>query len=124
MKYLPALMGFDPMMQVIHEDDVVEAIILSLEKGARGVFNITGPTEIPQSTLRRLARKPTVPIPHVFADSILKFLWKWKLTSFQQGEIEHAKYICMVDGARARDVLGFRAQKSIEDCIESVLSLS
>ena len=124
LKNLPFLMGFNPMMQVIHEDDVVEAILLSLKDGIRGVFNISGPTEVPQSTLRSLTGKPSLPIPHILADSILKFLWKWKLTSYQKGEIDHAKYICMVDGSRARDILGFRPQKSIEDCIKTVLAKS
>ncbi|MEZ4335331.1 MAG: NAD-dependent epimerase/dehydratase family protein [Sandaracinaceae bacterium] len=36
------LMGFDPMVQVIHERDVVEAILLALQPGVRGIFNLRG----------------------------------------------------------------------------------
>ena len=37
------VMGFDPMMQVVHEKDVVRAIQLALRPGVRGIYNIRGP---------------------------------------------------------------------------------
>jgi UDP-glucose 4-epimerase len=40
---IPTVMGFDPMMQFIHEEDLSEAIALALEHGLQGVFNVTGP---------------------------------------------------------------------------------
>ncbi|MEN8159105.1 MAG: NAD-dependent epimerase/dehydratase family protein, partial [Myxococcota bacterium] len=43
----PAVMGFDPLMQFIHEQDVVEAIALTLEQGLQGVFNVVGPGQVP-----------------------------------------------------------------------------
>ena len=46
-------MGFDPMMQFIHEEDLSEAIALALEHGLQGVFNVTGPGEVPLHTAIR-----------------------------------------------------------------------
>jgi UDP-glucose 4-epimerase len=39
---VPTVMGFDPMMQFIHEEDVSEAIALTLQHGLQGVFNVVG----------------------------------------------------------------------------------
>ena len=36
---VPTLLGFDPMVQVIHESDVVRAIRLALNGGVRGIFS-------------------------------------------------------------------------------------
>ena len=50
---VPTVMGFDPMMQFIHEEDVSEAIALALEHGLQGVFNVAGPGEVPLHTAIR-----------------------------------------------------------------------
>ena len=41
------------MVQVIHELDVVEAIVRALTPGVRGIFNVVGPGEVPLSTILR-----------------------------------------------------------------------
>ena len=48
---IPTLMGFDPMVQVIHQDDVVSAIEKALRPGVRGIFNLAGPQPLPLSRL-------------------------------------------------------------------------
>src|SRR6185436_8893564 len=37
---VPTLMGFDPMMQAVHQEDVVSAIARALEPGVRGLYNL------------------------------------------------------------------------------------
>ena len=51
--WVPTLLGFDPMVQVIHEDDVVDAIVRALTPGVRGIFNVAGPGEVPLSPILR-----------------------------------------------------------------------
>ena len=41
------MMGFDPMMQFIHEEDVARVLLLTLERAARGVYNVVGPGAVP-----------------------------------------------------------------------------
>jgi UDP-glucose 4-epimerase len=117
---VPTLLGFDPMVQVIHEDDVVEAILCALKPGARGIFNVTGPGEVPLSTILRELDKPTMPIPHPLARPMLTALWRGKLTSFPVPELDHIRYVCMVDGARARDQIGYRPRHTLKETIRAV----
>ena len=51
----PTVLGFDPLMQFIHEQDVVEAIAVALEHGLQGVFNVVGPGQVPLHTAIREA---------------------------------------------------------------------
>jgi UDP-glucose 4-epimerase len=41
-----ALAGFDPMVQLIHMEDVARALVAALTPGFKGVFNVVGPGEV------------------------------------------------------------------------------
>ncbi len=57
----PTLLGFDPQMQVVHEDDVVEAVCHAVCREAPGVFNIAAEGVLPLSKLMALAGKLIAP---------------------------------------------------------------
>ncbi|HZS40430.1 MAG TPA: SDR family oxidoreductase [Polyangia bacterium] len=118
--YVPTLLGFDPMVQVIHEDDVVDAICCALKPGTRGIFNVVGPGEVPLSTILQELGRKTIPVPHPLAMPLLTALWRGKLTSFPVPELDHIRYVCMVDGTRARETLGFRPKHSLKETIRAV----
>ncbi len=109
------LAGFDPMIQVIHELDLARAIEAALQPNVEGVFNVAGCDPAPLSHLVTLAGGEPWVVPHPLAGPILRRLWRYRLTSFPAPELDHLRYVCMVDGGRARDVLGFRAQHGLED---------
>ncbi len=120
---VPTLLGFDPMVQVIHELDVVEAIACALRPGVRGIFNVTGPGELPLSAILRELERPVLPFPHPLARPLLSALWRLGATSFPVPELDFIRYVCMVDGARARDELGFHPRYSLKETIRAVLPL-
>src|SRR5205823_249378 len=97
------VMGFDPMIQLLHEEDVVQALIASMKPGVKGVFNVVGPGEAP------LAR------------ALLERAFDLKATSFPAPELRHIQYNCVVDGSLARRVLGFEPQYGLVDTIRSVM---
>jgi UDP-glucose 4-epimerase len=116
----PTLLGFDPMVQVIHELDVVEALVCALRPGVRGIFNVVGPGELPLSEiLRELGRSP-LPVPHPLAGPLLGVLWRGRVTSFPVPELDHIRYVCMVDGERARRELGFSPRHTLRETIHAV----
>lgn len=113
--YPPVLAGFDPMVQVVHEDDVARAIESALAPGVQGIFNLPGCAPVPLSTLLRLAAgKKVVSFPHFLALPVMERLFKLRLTSFPPPEIDHLRYVCMVDGSRARDLLGYTPRYDLD----------
>ena len=118
------VMGFDPMVQVIHERDVALALKLSLRRGVRGIFNVRGPGEVPLSHLFRLLGKKPVSLPGGLLASALDRAFRYRLTSFPAPELDHIRYVCMVDDARARGELGFRPRYGLEETVRSVLDVS
>ncbi len=117
------VMGFDPMMQLVHEKDVVRAIELALRPGVRGIFNIRGPGEMPLSHLvRRAGGRPRV-VPAPLAKLALDQLWRLRLSTFPSEELDHLRYVCMVDDSRARTELGYEPAHSIERVLKDVRRL-
>lgn len=114
------LLGFDPMMQMIHERDVVHAIDLALKPGVRGVFNLRGPGELPLSHILRRLGKRSMALPSPLARAALERMWRFRLMSFPAPELEHIRYQCMVDDRRARQELGFEPQYDLDETLHAV----
>lgn len=113
--------GFDPMVQLIHEDDVAHALALGLRPGVRGIFNVCGPGELPLSAvLRELGRAP-IPVPHVIARPLLGKLFQYRLAGFPSAELDHLQFLCTVDGSRAERELAFRPAHTLRETIRSVI---
>ncbi len=101
------VLGYDPMIQLVHERDVVRAILLSLEPGKRGVYNIRGPGELPLSRAFEKVGKRPMALPASVARRALEGLWNSGIGNFPAAELDYIRYLCMVDDTRARNELGY-----------------
>jgi UDP-glucose 4-epimerase len=120
LEVVPTLLGFDPMVQVIHELDIAEAIVAALRPGSRGIFNVTGPGELPLSAVLAELGRRTVPIPHLVAGPLWTLAWRAGYSSFPVAEFDFIRYVCMVDGTRAATELGFHPRHSLRETIRAV----
>jgi len=114
------LAGFDPMVQLIHQEDAARAMVEALTPGLRGVYNVVGPGEVPLSSVfRELGRTP-IPVPHVIARPLLSVLFRYRLAEFPPPELDHIQFLCNVDGsAWVRDV-HWEPRFSMRETIHSV----
>jgi UDP-glucose 4-epimerase len=116
----PVIMGYDPMIQLVHEDDVVEALVAALRPKVRGIFNLAGPTAAPLSAiLRRLGRRP-LRLPSLVSRPLLAYAFRWKLTDFPAAELDYVQYQCMVDDSRARSRLDWTPRRSMADVLAAI----
>ena len=104
---IPTLLGFDPMLQAVHQDDVVRAILLALAPTARGIYNVAGPPPVPLSRVIELLERKTVAVPHTVARLGVERLFRWRVTSFPAPELDFIRYVCMIDDTLARKELGY-----------------
>lgn len=79
-KYCPKVMGYDPLIQVIHENDLVHAILLALKKKKRGVYNVAGEGVISfEKAIIESGSKPfPVPYPILTASERFTDNMPWK----------------------------------------------
>lgn len=118
LRVIPTMMGFDPMVQLIQEDDLLHMIEAALGEGVRGVFNLAGTDPVPLSRILRILHKPILPIPHPLFRAGLERMWKYRLTSFPAPELDHIQFNTVVDTRRAKAVLGVEAERSLYEILE------
>ena len=117
---IPTLMGFDPMIQLVHEEDVVEAMLLALAPGVRGVFNLAGPGCLPLSHIVAALGRRSVPVPGIVVLPLLRRLAAWGLGSFTPSQADHLRLPCMVDDQRARQALGYSPRHDLKEILEEL----
>ena len=106
-KFVPTLLGFDPMFQAIYEHEVLEAFMLAIKNiEAEGAFNIPGKLFMPLSAIIKRHDKTPVPLPDFLVHRDGKFLWSKTL----RFDFNYLKYPFTVDGAKARETLGYDPQ--------------
>ena len=103
-KRVPAVLGFDPLCQFMHEDDVVTAIMLTIEKRLHGVYNVAGPQPVPFSVVIRATGRTRVPIPEAL---LALALGKGGLPKLPRGALGHIKYPVVVDASAFKKASGF-----------------
>ena len=102
------LLGYDPLMQFLHEEDLLEAVELALTRDVAGPFNLAGDGLLPLSTLIQLAGKRTRPLPHP-----LLFRLSYLAAIGRTGDppaafYDYLRFLWVVDTERAKRELGFR----------------
>lgn len=61
--WVPTLLGYDPLLQLVHEEDCLRVFERAVLESHPGVFNVTGRGVLPLSTILRTAGKRALPVP-------------------------------------------------------------
>lgn len=117
---VPTVMGFDPMMQFIHEEDLSAAIERAVDHRLKGVFNVTGPGEVPLRTAIREAGGESWSIPEVVLRPLFRRLFGLGLSDYPPGAIDFLKYPITLSGKRFADATGFEPLFGLKETLQSV----
>jgi UDP-glucose 4-epimerase len=63
MPLVPEVLGFDPRLQFVHEDDVTEALAFATLHDVPGTYNVAGPGAVVWSDVCRIVGRRRVPMP-------------------------------------------------------------
>jgi UDP-glucose 4-epimerase len=114
--------GFDPMIQLIHVEDVCRAMETALTPGLKGVYNVAGPGQVPLSAILRELGRTDLALPEPLAHAALKLLFRYRLANFPPPELDHIQFLCAVDGSAWEKTTGWRPKYSMRETIRSVLA--
>jgi UDP-glucose 4-epimerase len=120
-RVVPTLLGFDPLVQLLHPDDADAAIDAALERRRRGAFNVVPSRPIPIGTALHLAAKIPLAIAHPVAYVGADLAWAAGLVEAPGRFLDYVRYSCMGDGEKARRELGFEARYSSRESLASYL---
>ena len=116
----PMLLGFDPMLQVIHEDDVVEALAHAALTGAPGSFNVAADPPMPLLRILALAGRLPLPVAHPLVYRATNWLSKSRLNRLLPFEPDYLRYRWVADLTKMRELLGFSPRYMGDEAIEAL----
>lgn len=108
-----ALVGFDPMMQVIHEADAVAAFVMAVLRDVPGTFNVAAPGALPLWRVMGLAGKVTVPMFHPLAYLSVSLFGP----RYAPLDLDYLRYPCVGDVRRMQSEMDFHPQYTAEEAL-------
>ncbi|MCU1498440.1 MAG: nucleoside-diphosphate-sugar epimerase [Acidimicrobiales bacterium] len=115
---VPKVAGFDPRFQLVHEDDVVSAILFALEQRVPGIFNVAGEGALPWSEIMAIAGKRGIPMPPLGIDLATGPLRRLGVVDLAPELIELLKYGRGIDNRRFKDA-GFSYRYTTAGAVEA-----
>ena len=119
---VPTVMGFNPMMPFLHEEDLCAAIEKVLGGRLRGVFNVVGPGEVPVHTAIRETGGVAWPLPDPPVKWVFDRLFSWGLSPYPAGLLDFLKFPVSLSGRRFAEATDFRCAYGLTEIFESVRS--
>jgi UDP-glucose 4-epimerase len=101
------VMGYDPLLQLLHPEDALAAFEAAIGQGRGGVYNVIPRDSLSLLTVLHLAEKVTLPVPHPLAYALADALWAAGLGEAPGGFLDYVRFVFVADGERARRELGF-----------------
>lgn len=119
-RVVPTLLGFDPLWQVLHEDDAAEALHTALFSEARGAFNVAADGVLPLSAVVKLSGGRALPLPGPVLAAAMRALEALGAPTALPPLMDYLHYSWVTDGSRAARDLQFLPKWQARDAIAAV----
>ena len=104
---LPRVLGFDPRLQFLHEDDLLAVLKHAVVREVAGTFNVAGDGILMLSQAVRRLDKPSVSMPGFAVGRLGSVLRQARVADFSPEQLGFLTFGRGVDTTRMREVLGF-----------------
>ena len=120
-RVVPVLMGYDPLVQLLHPEDALAAALAAIERAPGGAINVVPRRPIPLDTALHLASKVPVPVPHPLAYAAADFMWASGIGEAPGGFVDYVRYLFVAEGEKAIKVLGTAPRYSSREALLAYL---
>ena len=104
---VPTVVGHDPRLQFLHEQDLVAVLRHAVVHDVAGTFNVAGDGVLMLSQAVRRLRRPSLPLPASAVGRVGSVLRSARVADFSPEQIGFLTYGRGVDTTRMRSMLGF-----------------
>jgi UDP-glucose 4-epimerase len=123
LEVVPTVAGYDPVFQLTHRDDCVEALRLAAKRGPAGAYNIASPGGEPLSKLLDDAGKLHAPLIPPFGIELAAFALRKSGVAFLSPQLlDLLRWGRILSTAKASRLLGFRAVRDTRAAFEEYIS--
>ena len=111
---VPTVLGFDPRLQLCHEEDGLEVLRRSVLDGPSGIFNVGGTGVLLLSqALRRLGR-PALPVPSPAVSLVARAFRGAGVVDFSPEQMRFLEHGRVADVTRLREAFGWAPRPTAE----------
>jgi UDP-glucose 4-epimerase len=115
---VPEILGFDPRVQFVHEDDVVDALIYAATYDVPGIYNVAGDGNLPWSEVCSIVGKRRVALPPVLTNLAAEPLRLVGLWDLPPEALQLLRYGRSMDNTRSK-LAGFTYNYTSSGTVES-----
>jgi UDP-glucose 4-epimerase len=112
---IPTALGYDPRLQLVHEDDAVEVLLRAVREDHPGTFNVAGDGVVPLSQAVRLMGKLPVPVVLPAASPLAETLRRRGAVDFPADQVRLLLYGRAVDTSRLAEEFAWHPVYSTRD---------
>ncbi len=119
---LPVFRGAPSALQLIHEEDLVEAIWRACTHRTPGVFNVGGADSLPWAEIIRRAGRRGLVLPSRLWEGLIGTMWHLRLPgSSTTAELALLRYPLVVDWSRAQRAWGWAPRYTTGEAVAALL---
>lgn len=115
-----SVLGFDPLMQLLHADDLLDVVKRAVDLPRDGAFNVAGRGVLPLSAVFRIAGRLPVALPAAIAYPAAELMWR----SYGLGtgvSLDFVRYVWAVDGDVAASAFDVQPRWSTREVVETCM---
>ncbi|QBI20320.1 NAD-dependent epimerase/dehydratase family protein [Egibacter rhizosphaerae] len=118
----PTVLGYDPRLQLLHEDDAVEVLQRATMEGHPGLYNVAGPGIVYLSQAIRLAGKVEAPLPRPLLPLVAGWLRSAGLVDFSPDQLQFLLFGRVADTTRLQRTFGFMPEHDTRTALTDFLA--
>lgn len=118
MPAVPSIVGFDPQLQFVEQEDVVRSIEFVIRECLEGVYNVAGDGRLPWSEIRAIAGKPALPLSPVLTGLAVAPLNRARILSLPPEVLDLLRFGRGIDNRKLK-AAGFRYRYTTAGAVEN-----
>jgi UDP-glucose 4-epimerase len=113
----PTYLGFDPRIQLVHEDDALDALVAAVRRPVRGAVNVAARGTIGLARMIRMAGRPLLPLAGPLFGPVTGVARRLGLDAYSDDFRRLLRYGRGVDIARLEGEVGHRPRYSTAEAV-------
>ena len=114
---VPTVWGYDPMVQFVHEEDLLQAFKIAVIEDHPGIFNIASEGVLPLSKVIQLMGKFNFPMFLLGLKSFVQLLWYLDISPAPANRLDFLKYLCCASIEKAKQQMGFKPKYNCKEAV-------
>ena len=114
---VPTVLGFDPRLQLLHEQDLIDVLRHATAAEVAGTFNVAADGVLLLSQVVRRLQRPAVPVPSIALGGLGPALRSTRVADLSPELVALLTYGRGVDTSRMRSDLGFEPAFTTEEAL-------